>query len=191
MKGDYFSRGSGLAGWSTKQRCLRILWLRGDNSNCYPLLWFPFFTRSALSSNGCALVKFPFLVPAGSLPPQPSPFSLPSREGGGPAFLCQELRRAPRPAGASRVVRTPPPGVGVWTRRLHDLPLRLSPPSVNSARPSPGSLSLTLGVTACLDVPGPSPSRLCSPGLMKGLLKPHLPDKMTGPSFRVMDGTQR
>jgi len=30
-----------------------------------------------------------------------------------------------------------------------------------------------------------------SAGLMKGLLKPHLPDKMTGPSFRVMDGTQR
>lgn len=135
--------------------------------------------------------QFPFLVPAGSLPPHPSPSSLPSREGGGPAFLRQELRRAPRPAGASRVVRTPPPRVGVWKRRLHDLPLRLSPPSVNSARPSPGSLSLTLGVTACLDVPGPSPSRLCSPGLMKGLLKPHLPDKMTGPSFRVMDGTQR
>lgn len=57
MKGDYFSRGSGLAGWSTKQRFLRILWLRGDDSKCYLLLWFPFFTRSALSSNGCALVN--------------------------------------------------------------------------------------------------------------------------------------
>ena len=45
-------------------------------------------------------------------------------------------------------------------------------PSINSVQPSWGSLSLTLWVTACLDVRRPSPSRLCSPGLMKGLLKP-------------------
>ena len=92
------------------------------------------------------------------------------------------------------MVRDPLPqgAMGVGGGGKEDgLPPPLSLPSVNSAGSSPGSLSLTLGVTACLDVPGPSPSRLCSPGLMKGLLKPHLPDKMTGPSFRVMDGTQR
>lgn len=40
-----------------KQRFLRTLWLRGGDSNCYPLLQFLFSTDSALSSNGSAIVK--------------------------------------------------------------------------------------------------------------------------------------
>ena len=179
-----------------KQRFLRTFWLRGGDSNCYPLLQFLFSTGSALSSNGRAIVKSDSWFLQAPCPHfSPPPLSQAVKVGV-LGCLHSSIRSLESPPGQleHQGGQGRPPGGqgrGGWKRSRDDLPLRLSPPSVNSARPSPGRLSLTLGVTACLDVPGPSSSRLCSPGLMKGLLKPHLPDKMTGPSFRVMDGTQR
>lgn len=91
---------------------------------------------------------------------------------------CQGLER-PQASWRVRVVRnTPPrpPGLGEgggWKEDQATFPC-LSPPIYKQRPPSPpeGSLRLTLGVTACLDVGSPWPGRLCSPGLMKGLLNP-------------------
>jgi hypothetical protein len=134
--------------------------------------------------------KTQFLVSLGPLPhhiPSP-PLSLCH------AFLCQELGKGLQASWSIRVVRRPLPGErgrGEKKEDSSDLPLWYLLPSVNSACwPSPGQPQphtrgdRVFGHSETLTRPPLFSS------LMKGLLKSRLPDKMTGQSFRVMDGTQ-